>query len=172
LDKQVTIMPYNNLEASLSQAEQADLIQRIEDMRSLLPFLINLTPKEKNRGKYGQHNYAFLHAAFDYAQQRPELLPPSFSLTGWQADIELYDRLMPIAQQVAMLQEALNDTMFALRTEAQKSALDFLKFAQVAATSNQPGTTGMVENLKSKLSKPYKPRTPKVSPSIDNAEEQ
>jgi hypothetical protein len=164
-------MPYNNLEASLSQAEQVDLIQRIEDMRALLPFLVNLTPKEKNRGKYGQHNYAFLRAAFDYAQQRPELLPPSFSLTGWQADIELYDRLTPIAQQVAMLQEALNDTMFALRTEAQKSALDFLKFAQVAANGNQPGTTGMVEDLKSKLSKSYKARTPKASPSEDNVEE-
>jgi len=99
------------------------------------------------------------------------LLPPSFSLTGWQADIELYDRLTPIAQQVAMLQEALNDTMFALRTEAQKSALDFLKFAQVAANGNQPGTTSMVEDLKSKLSKPYKARTPKVSPTTDITEE-
>lgn len=165
-------MPYNNINASLSPTEQTDLIQRIEDMRALLPFLINLTPKEKQQGRYGQHNYAFLRAAFDYAQQRPELLPPSFSLTGWQADIELYDRLMPIAQQVAMLQEALNDTMFALRTEAQKSALDFLKFAQVAANGNQPGTTSMVEDLKSKLRKPYKARTPKVSPSIDNTEEQ
>jgi hypothetical protein len=164
-------MPYNNLEANLSQAEQADLIQRIEDMRALLPFLINLTPKEKNRGKYGQHNYAFLKAAYDYAQQRPELLPPSFSLTGWQADIELYDRLTPIAQQVAMLQEALNDTLFALRTEAQKSALDFLKFAQVAANSNLPGTTSMVEDLKSKLSKPYKARTPKPSPTNDEVVE-
>jgi hypothetical protein len=164
-------MPYNNIEASLSPTEQADLLLRIEDMRSLLPFLVNLTPKEKQKGKYGQHNYAFLRAAFDYAQQRPELLPPSFSLAGWQADIELYDRLMPIAQQVTMLQEALNDTIFALRTEAQKSALDFLKLAQLAANGNQPGTGSMVDDLRGKLSKPYKVRTPKVSHSIDNTKE-
>jgi hypothetical protein len=70
-----------------------------------------------------------------------------------------------------MLQEALNDTLFALRTEAQKSALDFLKFAQVAANSNLPGTTSMVEDLKSKLSKPYKARTPKPSPTNDEVVE-
>jgi len=154
-------MPYNNIEASLSPIAQADLMQHIEDIRALLPFLVNLTPKEKQMGKYGQHNYVFLKSAYDYAQQRAELLPPSFSLTGWQADIELYDKLTPLAQQVTMLKEALDDTLFALRTEAQKSALDFLKLAQVAANGNQPGTTQLVEDLKSKLSKPYKARTPK-----------
>jgi hypothetical protein len=157
-------MPYNNIEASLSDADQAALFDLINDMRAKLPFLVNLTPHEKRKGKLGQHNYAFLKAAYDYAEKHPEMLPPSFSMPSWQADIDLYDRLAPIAQQVAIFQEALNDTLYALRTEAQRSALDFLKLAQLAATGHTPGSTDIVVDLKSKLSKPYKKRTPKPAP--------
>lgn len=145
-------MPYHNIETALSPTDIDQIKGHIEDIKELLPFLINLTPKERQAGMLGHNNYAFTKAAFEHATYNANLLPPSFSVASWQADIELYDALRPLIQQLKQLLEGLEDTHLALRMESQKAALDFLKLAKIASQSNIPGTDEIVSSLSDKLS--------------------
>ena len=145
-------MPYHNIKASIDSSQQSDYLERIAQLKHDLDFLINLSPKErKSGGRLSHHNYGFVKSAIDYANYNNSLMPASFSLSEWQADVALYDALSPIAQQLNSLLEAIEDTRMALRMESQKAALDFLKFAKIAAQSNVPGTTEIVEDLSTKL---------------------
>jgi hypothetical protein len=144
-------MPYNNINARLDDAQLAEHLLALEEMQTRMPFLVNLTPKERQAGKLGQNKLAFVKAAYDYAQHNSLLIPPALNIDDWNADIELLAQLVQLQQKTSMLLEALDDTTLALRKECQKASLQFYKYAQVAANSQVPGVDVIVDDLKKKL---------------------
>jgi hypothetical protein len=106
-------MPYHNVSASISQADHAALIAQINSIKSQLPFLVNLTPKERQAGAKGHNKLAFVMAAHDYAAHNAPLLPTSLNYTEWTSDIALLQQVSTLLQAVNMLQfEASNIIKF------------------------------------------------------------
>lgn len=141
-------MPYENLKAQLSPDERNKLQSLITEIQNLLPFLINLTPKEKQqRGTYLKKPLHFLHTAYEMAQRETQLIPPALSLTDWQQDYDLLQQLQPICNQIKQLQEALDDTCMALYTEQAKQAILFKKILQQLQSDQVPGIDAMLAQL-------------------------
>lgn len=117
-------MPYHNINAQLNSSDLQLIMNRIQEIKNLLPFLINLTPEESRKsGSFLRLGYSFYTAAYDIANQRPELLPPAISMSDWKADMELLRAITPIKQQVEQLLEALTDTQVALTVEVTEKAV-------------------------------------------------
>lgn len=146
-------MAYQNLQIAISPADKTFILQKIQDLKTIMTFVINLTLKERKKIGMASHDlYSFLKAAYDHAEKNQHLLPPTFSLAQWKADIDAFDDLRSILQQVNQLQESLSDTLLALKVESQNMALNFYKLAQIAAKTDVPGTDEIVQDLATKLS--------------------
>jgi hypothetical protein len=144
-------MPYHNISAKISDRDHAVLIDSINDIKNQLPFLVNLTSSERNAGLKGQNKLAFLMAAHDYASNNGSLIPASLDLAEWTNDIALLQKMGTLLQAINVLQEGIRDTELALRIEAQSAALQFYKYAKIAASSQVPGVDVIVDDLRRKL---------------------
>jgi hypothetical protein len=144
-------MPYNNINATLDNADLDAYIKNIQVIKDSLPYLVNLTPKERQAGVLGQNKLAFVKAAYDYASNNPILVPAALNAADWASDIALLAQLTQLLQAVNVLQDALKDTTLALRIESQTAALQFYQYAKIAAQSQLPGVDVIVDDLKKKL---------------------
>jgi hypothetical protein len=144
-------MPYQNINAVLDDAELRTYIQTINRIKESMPYLVNLTPKERQAGKAGQNKLAFVKAAYDYATNNGGLLPNALNMLDWANDILLLEQLTQLLQSINILQEALNDTTLALRIESQTTAFQFYGYAKIGASSQMPGADVIVDDLKKKL---------------------
>jgi hypothetical protein len=144
-------MPYHNISATIDVATFQDIKNSVERIKNALPFLVNMTKKERNVGKLNHDKLAFLKAAYDYATNNPNLIPATLPMDEWEKDIKLLEQLTLLLQEVNVLQEAISDTNIALRIETQIAAKQFYKYAQIAAKGQTPGIDIIVDDLKKKL---------------------
>ncbi|MBL7765022.1 MAG: hypothetical protein JNJ58_02935 [Chitinophagaceae bacterium] len=145
-------MTYDNINVQMSATQLAQLKDAIHQVRNLLPFLINITPEEKKKlGRKAHDRLAFRKYSMQLALQRPELLPPSISMSEWSNDIALYDDLLPIYQNLQQLLEGLSDTLLALRLEGHQSGILFLNILRAHAKTNTMGIDTMVSRLEEAL---------------------
>ncbi|MBL7766896.1 MAG: hypothetical protein JNJ58_12420 [Chitinophagaceae bacterium] len=144
-------MPYHNIEATLTPTDQQLIFDQLNTIRTKLPFLINLTSKEKRMGRLTHNKPAFRHIALESAQLRPELLPPAQPLEAWAKDENLLTTLQPILQEINLLKEALEDTVLALRMESHSASKNFLNFARISAGTNVPGIDAIVKRMEEAL---------------------
>jgi hypothetical protein len=146
-------MPYENINTQLSLSDEADIRAKIEAVFALLPFLINLTKKErKQKTGQGRHKELFIITAFEIAQTNPLLVPQKLSMLEWENDIELHTQLISIHRRLKQLEEAINDTLLALKAEKSKSASVFYNTLKIFENSNiVDGIDTMVGKLKGLL---------------------
>jgi len=145
-------MPYANLTPVFTDAQLQLALQQINDCRTQLPFLVNLTPKERTGYlRLGPNAAAFFSKAINHCQNNPHLIPPFLALAEWQNDHEVYKRLEVLLAQVRVLEQAIADTVIALRQENTVAATTFYKMVKIAATQNVPGTDTIVNDLQPML---------------------
>jgi len=73
------------------------------------------------------------------------------ALAEWQNDHEVYKRLEALLAQVRVLEQAITDTVIALRQENTVAAITFYKTVKMAATQNVPGTNAIIDDLQPML---------------------
>jgi len=145
-------MPYANLSPEFTDADLQLALQQINNCRAQLPFLVNLTPQERaGYLRLGPNAAAFFNKALNHGQNNPNLLPPFMALAEWQNDHEVYKRLEILLSQVRVLEQAIADTVIALRQENTTAAITFYKTVKMAATQNVPGTDSIVDDLQAML---------------------
>ena len=141
-------MPYANLTPVFTETDLQLALQQINNCRTQLPFLVNLTPKERTGYlRLGPNAAAFFSKAINHCQNNPHLMPPFIALAGWQNDHEVYKRLEVLLAQVRVLEQAIADTVIALRQENTAAAMTFYKTVKMAATQNVPGTDAIIDDL-------------------------
>lgn len=87
-------MPYANIYATLTDADMLDIFNHIDQSKVKLPFLVNLTIKERKKaGRKGASVKAFNKKTLIYAQQNPQYIPSYLDINGTYADQELCDKL-------------------------------------------------------------------------------
>jgi hypothetical protein len=104
-------MPYQNISASLSEAD----IQAVKDAFSTvlqkLPFLVNLTPDERKAiFKAGPDRVSFVQNAAAAAKNNPHIFPASFDAQEFQRDVELFADLSELSTLADSVASQIDDT--------------------------------------------------------------
>lgn len=141
-------MTYSNINATLTIATKTLINSQIENIKTSMPFLVNLSKEEIIKlGSLKKDKLMFMKKALETAENNPGIIPNNFSVANFKTDMELLESLESIKRQVAGLMEALNDTTLAVRAEAMKSSLFVFSIARMMQHSNIEGIDTIVENL-------------------------
>jgi hypothetical protein len=141
-------MAYQNLSAAVTPAQITAIQSAIAALKTNLPFLVNLTKTERAAlSKMGDATYSYVTKALDYAANNPLLVPSFTNLGEGRRDLNLYNDLRSIHQQLAQLVEGIDDTEMAAGIEAKEFADKFYASVQQAALSNVPGAKVIADDL-------------------------
>jgi hypothetical protein len=158
--KGVPVMPENRVSAKLSAADRAAVMDAIQTIRTKLPFLIDLSPQERQTLlKLGDKSRAFVEQALTLATQNPDILPRSFDVDEFQKDAELLASLQPLMAALTQLLELVEDTYLEVGSEAYAAALAVYSYAKVSGKGSALDNLleGMAQRFAKKTSKKSEP---------------
>ena len=90
-------MSANRVNATLNEAQIAEIQSALGIIYANLPFLIDLKPEERQAMlKFGEKNRSFVAKAAIVAEQNPDILPRNFILDDMKADVSLVEDLYPL----------------------------------------------------------------------------
>ena len=126
-------MSQNVVSLALS-AEQVEAVNKALDvLEKNLSGLISLSVEERSElRKMGPKSEMFARKAYDVLAQSPEILPGTFELAEFTADIEALDQLRPLFTRIAALAGRAGDTEMALGSDIYSAALEGYRFAKLA----------------------------------------
>jgi len=105
-------MPYQNIEAVLSDADLAEIKTAIATIQSKMPFLVSLSIDERKRlYKMGDKRLAFVHNSLNAARNNRGILPTSFDFEGYAKDCELARNLNDVMMALNQVTEQVDDTL-------------------------------------------------------------
>ncbi len=140
-------MPYQNITATLSEAELEEIKAALQTIEQKLPFLINLTTEERRRlFKMGSKSLAFVNNSLTAAQSNRDILPASFDLEEFARDYQLAAALTDIFFRLQQITEKVDDTLMAVSSEAMSSSLTVYDYVKTAAKKT-PGLKILAEQL-------------------------
>jgi hypothetical protein len=112
----------NRVSANLSDNAQQTVIAAIATIRENLPFLVDLTSKERIAlSKLGYRSQTFVRRASEVASQHSALLPQGF-LEEMRRDADLYAILEPIQLAIDLLAKQIDDTRLQIGAEYYAAA--------------------------------------------------
>lgn len=123
------------LDAVLSETDIQEIMAAIATIRAKLPFLIGLTTAERRSlVKLGSKSQTFVEKALDIATEHSGLMPRSLDeaeIKAAQRDIDLFEALHPILQNISQLRELIGDTQMIAGSEAYATARTAYKSAKL-----------------------------------------
>ena len=132
----------NRISAVLAPADKATILQKITEIRALLPFLINLTVQErKELFKLGDKGLGFDEKCKSYMAANPGLVPSFVSVTEMDKDRTLRLAVLDIQRELDSLREALDDTALVLGSEILMGDLSF--YQNVRQATKRGSITGV-----------------------------
>jgi hypothetical protein len=144
-------METKKIDATLSQAEQADITSKVNAIQAVLaPFSVVLTLTERrSKGRGGDKSRAFILHAAQFALQNANVLRRNFDDAGFQRRVTLLSALEGVSAQLTQLLERVNDTTLELRSQVYKESLAVYKDAKEA------GEGGQFDTALAELGKPF-----------------
>lgn len=112
-------MPQQNLvSATLNDTDQTAVLTAIATIKAKLPFLITLTPEERQSlFKMGDKGTPFVDKGYQFASQNSDKLGADFGMDDFTEDYALDQQIRPIDVALTELWEAFQDTKLALRSD-------------------------------------------------------
>jgi len=154
-------MPYQNIDASLSDTDLKEIKAAIATIEQKMPFLVNLTAEERRSlYKMGDKRLAFVQNSLKAATNNRGILPNSFDYDGYIKDCELAAKLTEVVMALHQITEQADDTLMAVGSEAMGSSLTVYEYVKTAAKrtaglkviAEQLG--GLFKAIKSKAAQP------------------
>lgn len=126
-------MPVQNLvSAALTPEAKAEVLQKIADIKTKLNFLITLQPDEKKEFFKAGNTYApFIEKAHNVIVDHPDIMSGLFRIDEFKGDYQLSKDLVPILNQVNELAESIQDTIFAVNSDAMSESLEVYSAVQM-----------------------------------------
>ncbi|MFA4922582.1 MAG: hypothetical protein WC557_00120 [Ignavibacteriaceae bacterium] len=151
----------NKVSAVLDDTTVAGVMTAIAEIKSKLPFLIDLASDElKSLPRLGGKNLIFTTKALALIKQDSGYLPRDFSVEEMEKDVNLFSRLQEIRMEIAKLAEMVEDTYTEVGSEAYAAALVVYDNAK----RNGANTVGMDDSLDEMSKRFYKKSKPEVKP--------
>ena len=114
----------NRIDASLSATVRDEILDLIAQIRTKLPFLIDLSPEERQSlPKMGDKSRAFVSGSLQLATQDDSYLPRAFDVAELRKDVELAENMHPISVALKQLSEYVDDTYTLVGSEAYTGSL-------------------------------------------------
>jgi hypothetical protein len=159
-------MPINRVSATLSQADLDAVIAILNSAREKLPFLLDLTPEERNRlPKFGDKSQAFAEKALTLAKQNPDMVPKGFDVSEMERDFELFKSLRSLLTAVGKFVEEVEDTAAAAGSETYAAALLIYRFARTESEATA-GLEAAADDLAQRFAR--KSRSLKTPPPAES----
>ena len=125
-------MPSNRIDATFTSEQREKAKAALASLAESLPFLIDLRSDERTTMlKFGEKNRSFVVKALAIAEAQPEILPGSFRLGEFRADVALVESLYAVRHAIETLSRKVDDTYFAAGSEAYAAALLVYQYAKV-----------------------------------------
>ncbi len=154
-------MSSSRIDAVFSAEQREKAKAALSALAEALPFLIDLSPEDRAAmPKFGEKNRSFVAKTLAIADQHPEILPASFNLAEFRADVELVESLYPIHHAVEALFEKSGDTYFAAGSEAYAAALLVYQYAKL-----QNVATGALDDTLDDLGRRFARKAKKAAPT-------
>lgn len=146
----------NPISATLSPDDRATIAHALEQIRSHLPFLVDLMAEErKSIPKMGDKSRTFVNKALDMASKNAEFLPRSCDVEEMRKDVQLFDDLSSLSLSLMQLQDLVDDTCMALGNEAYTAALTVYTYAKTTGQKTD-GLEPLVDEMRQHFRKPRK----------------
>lgn len=121
----------NKIDAALTAANRDAVLNHIAQIRTALPFLLDLSPEDRQAlPKMGDKSRAFVAQALQLAEQDDSYLPRSFDVAEMKRDVALADALYPIYTALKQLMELVDDTYIQVGSEAYTAGLIVYQYAK------------------------------------------
>ena len=138
----------NRLSAEISDTVKAEVLAKFQEIKALLPFLINLSAEEKR----AMATISTERGAMDETFHRemtahPDLVPSYVDSAELARDRELRLDLLEILQAAREVTDTLEDTAHAAGSDVLLAYLAFYSNAKQAAKRGVPGTGTLTDNL-------------------------
>ena len=155
-------MSYQNISATLSEADLDQIKTAIQTIEQKLPFLITLTPQERRKlFKMGDKSLAFVNNSLTAAHTNRDILPSSFDIDEFGRDYQLIASLTELLFGLQQLTEKVDDTLMAVSSEAMTSSLTVYNYVKMAVKL-KPGLKVLAEQLGERF-KAIRTKAPKPS---------
>jgi hypothetical protein len=143
------IMPDDNrVSATITAEVKTQVITKIQEIMDLLPFLVNLSPEEKQGiATIGTERGAMDAAFTSEMAAHPDLVPGFVDATELGLDRELRGALQEILQRTRELNDALEDTVHVAGSDVLLAYLSFYGNVQQASKRGVTGANTLLENL-------------------------
>jgi len=149
----------NKVSAVLDENTVAGVMAAIADIKTKLPFLIDLASDElKSLPRLGGKNLIFTTKALALVKQDSGFLPRDFSVEEMEKDVNLFNSLQTIRTEIAKLAEMVEDTYTEVGSEAYAAALVVYDNAK----RNGANTVGMDDSLDELSKRFYRKSKPDV----------
>jgi len=156
----------NRISAVLAPADKTTILQKITDIRALLPFLLNLTVQErKELFKLGDKGLGFDEKCKTYMANNATLVPSYVTVAEVEKDRVLRTAMLDILRELASLQEAVDDTVLTLGSEIVMADLSFYQSVRQAAKRGVAGIDVIFNDLQERFPGTRKATTPTPPPT-------
>jgi hypothetical protein len=126
-------MPQNRISLTLLPDAVSDIEAAIGTMEYRLTDLIGLTPDERRElTKMGDKSEAFCRAAVTTLGNHQDVLPRSFDLEGYRADLAALDTLRPLLNRLQRVYDRMVDSEMALGSDVMVTSLEGYAHLKVA----------------------------------------
>jgi hypothetical protein len=153
----------NRIDAALTVAVKDQILRLIEQIRELMPFLVNLSTDEiASLSKMGDRGLPFVRDAITLAEQDDSFLPRSFDVAAMRRDVDLVELLPSIIVAVSQLKELLGDTYMLAGSDSFAASLDVYKFAQ--RSGREEAFSESIANMSKRFDRKPKPSEEEPKP--------
>ncbi|OYU83773.1 MAG: hypothetical protein CFE24_09805 [Flavobacterium sp. BFFFF2] len=127
----------NLISATLENTVATDVLQKVNECKVALPFLMNLSKEQRRKSrKMGPKSVEYVSDTQVGAKLFPSSLPQDFPIDEFEKDTVLIKQLFPIFVASQALTEALNDTILALGSDCMKEADEAYSYLKLAAKTD------------------------------------
>ena len=142
----------NRISAQLTDANKAAVLQKIGEIRALLPFLLNLTPDERQTlPKLGDKTLGFDEKCASHMAQNPKLVPGFVDAAELEKDRALRTPLSDVVRELDSLTQAVDDTVTLVGHEIYMAELAFYQNVRQAAKRGVSGAQAIYDDLKDRF---------------------
>lgn len=158
-------MSYQNLSVTLTAQQKTEIIEKISDLKAALPFLVNLTPDERQAlRKVAEKRQGYVNDVMIAVKANPLMIPAIIDVDEYVKDAALYNDMAEIMAHLKTLYEGINDTYMAAGNEAISVTDQCYGILKQAAKGNAALTSTVQE-----LAKHFKSqRSKKEAAPIEN----
>jgi hypothetical protein len=152
----------NRISADITAAVKTQILTKVQEIRDLLPFMVNLTPEDKQSiPSIRTARAGMIEIFLPQMTANPSLVPTYVNMTNLASDRKLYGDLQDIASAVGVLFEGLTETQLVAGSDMYLAYLAYYNNVKEAARRNVPGADSLLAALAPFFARgPRPPTTP------------